>query len=426
LKLGDTSTVTITFSEAVSGLDVADFTVDHGSLSGLATTDGGVTWTATFTPAAGVTDASNAIVLNNAGVHDAVGNSGVGSTASDAYAVDTRVPQVVSIQRDGASPNSGQHGLDYTVTFDENVEGVDAADFVLVATGNAHGMIGAVDRIDGRSFTVHLENVGGSGSLQLNLAAAGSGITDSVGNALAAGAEGEAYTVAGVAPVVLPLPVILPTAPGITHGSSVSPLLSLQPADLPTIFFDSAAPAPLFALPTERLGGVLDGLAGLSRDASASSRDVSAWPPSIWVAAGKPFDMRLPGRLDGQSVLQVTLADGRPLPPWLHFDPVAGTLDGTPPAHFGGTLSLQVTVLDVHGQVRIIPLTLSASDGGHDRQARAERPADDAGGKPLATAKPALQAQFGQQRQHGTTDHASLLHHLAVARQQQAAQAVRS
>jgi hypothetical protein len=114
------------------------------------------------------------------------------------------------------------------------------------------------------------------------------------------------------------------------------------------------------------------------------------------------------------------------LPPWLHFDPVAGTLDGTPPAHFGGTLSLQVTVLDAHGQVRIIPLTLSASDGGHDRQARAERPADDAGGKPLATAKPALQAQFGQQRQHGTTDHASLLHHLAVARQQQAAQAVRS
>jgi hypothetical protein len=426
LKLGDTSTVTITFSEAVSGLTIADFTVANGSLSGLASRDGGVVWTATFTPTADATDASNLITLDNTGVTDAAGNTGMGTTTSSAYAVDTRVPQVVSIQRDGANPNSGQHGLDYTATFDENVEGVDAADFVLVATGNAHGTIGAVDRIDGRSFTVHLENVGGSGSLQLNLAAAGSGITDSAGNALAAGAEGETYTVAGVAPVVLPVPVILPTAPGITHGSSVSPLLSLQPADLPTIYFSEAAPAPLFALPTERVGGVLDGLAWLSRDASASSRDVSAWPPSIWVAAGKPFDMRLPSRLDGQSVLQVTLADGRPLPPWLHFDPVAGTLDGTPPAHFGGTLSLQVTVLDAHGQVRIIPLTLSASDGGHDRQARAERPADDADGKPLATAKPALQAQFGQQRQHGTTDHASLLHHLAVARQQQAAQAVRS
>jgi hypothetical protein len=209
------------------------------------------------------------------------------------------------------------------------------------------------------------------------------------------------------------------------HVSSVSPLSSLQPADLPTIYFSEAAPAPLFALPTERVGGALDGLAGLSRDASASFLDVSDWPPA-WIAAGKSFDVRLPGVLDGQNVLQVTLADGRPLPSWLHFDPVTGTLDGVPPAHFDGTLSLQVTVLDAHGHVRIIPLKLSAGDGVHDRQARAERPADGADVKSLATAKPALQAQFGQPRQHGTTDHASLLHHLAVARQQQAAQAVRS
>jgi hypothetical protein len=206
----------------------------------------------------------------------------------------------------------------------------------------------------------------------------------------------------------------------------VSPLSLLQPGDLPTIYFSDAAPASRFTLPTERVGGVLDGLATLSRHTDTSLRDVSAWPPPAWIAAGKSFDVRLPGVLDGQNVLQVTLADGRPLPSWLHFDPVTGTLDGVPPAHFDGTLSLQVTVLDAHGHVRIIPLKLSAGDGVHDRQARAERPADGADVKSLATAKPALQAQFGQPRQHGTTDHASLLHHLAVARQQQAAQAVRS
>src|SRR5690606_39542093 len=35
LAAGETSTVTITFSEAVTGLDIADFTVDNGVLSNL-------------------------------------------------------------------------------------------------------------------------------------------------------------------------------------------------------------------------------------------------------------------------------------------------------------------------------------------------------------------------------------------------------
>jgi hypothetical protein len=48
--------VTITFSEAVSGLDLADFSVEHGALSNLSSSDGGITWTATLTPTAGITD----------------------------------------------------------------------------------------------------------------------------------------------------------------------------------------------------------------------------------------------------------------------------------------------------------------------------------------------------------------------------------
>src|SRR3546814_10010030 len=50
LAAGETSTVTITFSEAVNGLTTADFSVANGALSGLASGDGGITWTATFTP----------------------------------------------------------------------------------------------------------------------------------------------------------------------------------------------------------------------------------------------------------------------------------------------------------------------------------------------------------------------------------------
>src|SRR5690606_23626192 len=50
LAIGETTIVTITFSEAVTGLTSADFTASNGSLSNLSSGDGGITWTATFTP----------------------------------------------------------------------------------------------------------------------------------------------------------------------------------------------------------------------------------------------------------------------------------------------------------------------------------------------------------------------------------------
>ena len=56
LKIGDTSTVTITFREAVTGFDNSDVTVENGSLSTLTSADGGVIWTGTFTPSAKIED----------------------------------------------------------------------------------------------------------------------------------------------------------------------------------------------------------------------------------------------------------------------------------------------------------------------------------------------------------------------------------
>ena len=50
LKIGETATVTFSFSEAVTGLTSDDVTVANGTLSSLASSDGGLTWTATLTP----------------------------------------------------------------------------------------------------------------------------------------------------------------------------------------------------------------------------------------------------------------------------------------------------------------------------------------------------------------------------------------
>src|SRR5690606_13122322 len=102
LKAGETTTVTITFSEAVSGLTTTDFTASNGTLSNLSSGDGGITWTATFTPSANFTDASNLITLDNTGYNDAAGNTGSGSTDSNPYAIDTLRPTASIVVADTA------------------------------------------------------------------------------------------------------------------------------------------------------------------------------------------------------------------------------------------------------------------------------------------------------------------------------------
>ncbi|PVE04891.1 Ig-like domain-containing protein, partial [Limnohabitans planktonicus] len=45
LKVGESATVTISFSEKVKAFDLSDLTADNATLSNLATADGGLTWT---------------------------------------------------------------------------------------------------------------------------------------------------------------------------------------------------------------------------------------------------------------------------------------------------------------------------------------------------------------------------------------------
>ncbi|OLF56733.1 DUF4347 domain-containing protein, partial [Pseudomonas chlororaphis] len=47
LRIGETSLVTITFSEAVTGFTNADLTIANGTLTAVSSSDGGITWTAT-------------------------------------------------------------------------------------------------------------------------------------------------------------------------------------------------------------------------------------------------------------------------------------------------------------------------------------------------------------------------------------------
>ncbi|MEL0548024.1 Ig-like domain-containing protein, partial [Neisseria gonorrhoeae] len=89
LIIGETATVSIVFSEAVSGFALADLTAENGTLSGLTTSDN-ITWTATFTPTANIEDPSNSVSLASS-YTDTAGNSGTAATSAN-YSVDTKAP----------------------------------------------------------------------------------------------------------------------------------------------------------------------------------------------------------------------------------------------------------------------------------------------------------------------------------------------
>ncbi|UPK54819.1 Ig-like domain-containing protein [Aeromonas veronii] len=91
LSVGETSEVTFSFSEKVTGFDEGSLTVVGGTVTDLKSTDGGQTWTGTFTPTPGYTGSAS-VTVNNGSYTDLNGNVGTGN--SDDTAIDTQAPSV--------------------------------------------------------------------------------------------------------------------------------------------------------------------------------------------------------------------------------------------------------------------------------------------------------------------------------------------
>ncbi|MDN5516475.1 MAG: Ig-like domain-containing protein, partial [Pseudomonas sp.] len=367
LKAGQTTTVTITFNEAVTGLTTTDFSVANGALSNLSSSDGGLSWTATLTPDADVTDATNLITLDNTGYTDAAGNTGTGTTDSNNYAIDSKAPavtsvsvpangtyvagdtldftvnfdetvtidttggtprlaitlgtggtvyanylsgsgsnalvfrltvangqqdssgitiganlqangatlrdaagndtattlnnvgtttavlvdaappQVTGIALDSTSPTTS-NTLGFTVTFSEDVNGVDLTDFALATTGSANGTLLSLVQVDAHTYRITVGGVTGQGTLGLSLMAAGSGIVDGVGNAMLSNFSSASYTLGGLNTGdpefrANPTPNI-PTTP----TSPIEPNLPSAPP--PSVTTSPLLPPPLFEVPT--------------------------------------------------------------------------------------------------------------------------------------------------------------------------------
>jgi len=182
LIIGETALVTITFSEAVVGFTNADLTIANGTLSAVSTGDGGVTWTATLTPTSNLTDSTNVITLSNAGVTDASGNAGTGTTNSNNYAIDTERPTVTTSAPSVSTIAAGAGSVTYTVTYaDTNFasSSLTTPGITLNPTGTANGTVGLSG--SGTSYTVTISSITGVGSLGITVGANTS--LDTAGNA---------------------------------------------------------------------------------------------------------------------------------------------------------------------------------------------------------------------------------------------------
>ncbi|KPX03072.1 BNR repeat-containing glycosyl hydrolase [Pseudomonas savastanoi] len=176
LAVGETSLVTITFSEAVSGFTNADLNIGNGTLSAVSSSDGGITWTATLTPTAGITNSSNLVTLNNAGVTDQAGNAGTGLTFSNSYAIDSARPTASIVVADNAL-SIGETSL-VTITFSEAVSGFDNSDLSI-----ANGTLSTVSSSDGgitwtATFTPTINVADSTNLITLN----NTGVADLAGN----------------------------------------------------------------------------------------------------------------------------------------------------------------------------------------------------------------------------------------------------
>ncbi|MEW7980499.1 MAG: Ig-like domain-containing protein [Candidatus Sedimenticola endophacoides] len=173
--------VTIKFSEDVTGFVVGDITVGGGAASNFAATDAN-TYTATITPTG-----MNDVTIDVAGdvAEDAAANGNTAATqVSVPYIPDGTNPRITSIGRQtpATSPTNAD-SLTWRVTFDEAVQNVGTADFTV------SGTTATVSGVSAQSSSVYDVTVSGgdladlSGTVTLAIAG-GQDIEDLPGNPL--------------------------------------------------------------------------------------------------------------------------------------------------------------------------------------------------------------------------------------------------
>jgi hypothetical protein len=303
---GETSLVTVTFNEPVSGFDNADLTIADGRLSNVSSSDGGITWTATLEPTLEIEATGDVIVLDLAGVRNGAGNAGTGLATSNAYAVDTLAP-TGSV---GVADDLLGSGATTTVTFtfSEPVTGFTAAD--VAVTG---GTIDAPVTSDGRTWTATLtpspSPATTSATVQLFLG----GVADLAGNGGTGDVTSAPVTVDNVAPTAtLRLAAARVTGPTTLTVTFSEPVAALTLADL------AVTGGTLSALATADGGTTWTATFTPDAGVSAAAATIRLDLPGITDLAGNPgvaAVLSVPFAIDTPASVPAPVAPAAPVAP---------------------------------------------------------------------------------------------------------------
>jgi hypothetical protein len=225
---------TVAFSETVTGVDMADFTLTATGITGAAITGvsgSGATRTVAVSTGTGngtlrLNVIDNDTVLDEAG--HKLGGTGTGNgnfTTGQTYTIEKTAPTVVSSVRANISPTN-LTSVNFTVTFSEGVGGVDAADFSVTRTGVTGTTAVTAVSGSGTTRTVTVSTGIGSGTLRLNLIDNDT-ILDIAGNKLGGTGAGNGSYVIGQSYI------IDKTAPTVVSSMRVTP----TPTNLASVSF---------------------------------------------------------------------------------------------------------------------------------------------------------------------------------------------
>ena len=385
--------ITRTAAQTVSGTLSSNLAAGESVLVSL---DNGATWnTANATVGsnawslAGQTlNASNTLLVK---VTDTAGNDG--AVLSQAYVYDTAatVATVDTLQTDSSTPT---------------------------LTGNATLAAGETMTVTVGGATYNVVPVAGHWSLDLSTAVPASGVlalptahryevvatvTDIAGNTSSDVSSNELTvgtiaTVAPSSPLPPPLPVQTQIPPPLaiqTGGEPASPGLppneaSIAPILTPSVAWSSPLMSGVFTLDSTTLSEPQALTSGRPDLIGNDGVLISNTPiPDLNVRNNGPISLQVPGDAfsygGNASSLQLnaTLADGRPLPTWLKFDPSTGRFTGTPPLGFEGTLNFKVSARDSQGHVAVQTFKIVVTkEGQNNQRAQLERGQQEPAGRP--------------------------------------------
>lgn len=219
---------TITFSEPVMGVGIADIVLSTTGVNGAAITGisaDALSATRTVTVNTGTGDGTIRLdVLDDDSIGDVVANplggAGAGNGAYSTgqfYTVDKTPPVVTSILREGSDPTSATY-VNFDVTFSEAVQGVGMLDFTLSSTGVSGASITGVSADSLSTTRVITVYTGvGDGTIRLDLTDDDS-VVDAAMNALGGAGtgngdytSGQSYTVDKTAPIATVTGPLSPT-----------------------------------------------------------------------------------------------------------------------------------------------------------------------------------------------------------------------